>query len=97
MAQMCALCALGFPPAFVPRENGWGNGSNVRTMRTRFPAEGILRSGGLPRAGRSPVRLWWQVVKELRVLRGRLGALNPLIVQPSAYSAAPPLGEGNTE
>jgi hypothetical protein len=46
-----------------------------------------IHDGLPPRPGRSPVILWCQVVKELRIIRGRLGALL-LIAQSSAHFAA---------
>jgi hypothetical protein len=46
-----------------------------------------------PHGGAGALRLWYQVVKDLPMVRGRLGALL-LIAQSCAYSAAPSLGVG---
>jgi hypothetical protein len=46
-----------------------------------------------PHGGAGVLRLWCQVVKELPMVRERLGALL-LIAQSSAHSAAPSLGVG---
>src|SRR5947209_19720744 len=46
-----------------------------------------------PHDGKCPVRLWCQVVKELRIMRGRLGALL-LIAQYLLTPRPPSLGVG---
>ena len=48
---------------------------------------------GRPRAGPEPDCLWCQVVKDLTIVRGRLGALLH-ITRSSAHSEDASLGEG---
>jgi hypothetical protein len=52
-----------------------------------------MMGDGLPRGRPCPAMLWRQVVKDLSIGRGRLGALLP-IAQSSAHSAAQSLGVG---
>ena len=79
--EVCALSALcAISPPFELKGDG----------TTAFQ---VIQDVLPPRPGRCPVILWCQVVKELCIVRGRLGALL-LIAQSSAQSAAPPLGAG---
>jgi hypothetical protein len=95
MCALSALCALTVPLLSFQR----GGSVRLKCLMRHKPPSFELKGDGtaafqvVPHGGAGVLRLWCQVVKDLSMVRARLGALL-LIAQSSAHSAASSLGVG---